>query len=298
MEDAQNIPRNDPFTDEVYFNYINTKSSSELSVLMFGYECCRVDKTPQEYKKAHYSLHYVVSGKGTFQTGGKSYTVLPGQMFYMHPMTLVHYAPDPEDPWTYLWFEINGIKARELVDLAGFSVKNPVYTCQSEEILPVLYRLFSAPANDMALEYHTLGLVMEALALVIDERAPAQKKKTVRKAEHVQRAVTYIDANFTVNQLSLKTVASYLFLNSAYLSRIFKEVTGVSVSKYITSMRIQRACMLLEQGGMTVKDIARQVGYRNVNFFSKEFKKHRGIAPGHYTLESVYKANGVKNSEN
>ena len=71
-------------------------------------------------------------------------------------------------------------------------------------------------------------------------------------------------------------------LNPTYLSRKFKEETGLNLFEYINRIRIERACRLLKQTRKTVLEIAYQVGYNNISFFNRYFRKTLGMSPGEY----------------
>ncbi|RIX50241.1 response regulator [Paenibacillus nanensis] len=79
--------------------------------------------------------------------------------------------------------------------------------------------------------------------------------------------------------ITLHTVADRLFVNSSYVSRLFKQETGVSFSAYVLERKMERAKAVLQEGGK-VYDAARLVGYRDVSYFTKVFRKYWGITPG------------------
>ncbi|MEF2245961.1 response regulator [Paenibacillus sp. IITD108] len=80
-------------------------------------------------------------------------------------------------------------------------------------------------------------------------------------------------------ELTLHTVADRLFVNSSYLSRLFKQETGKTFSAYVLEHKMERAKQLLQQGAK-VYDAAYGVGYRDVSYFTKVFRKYWGVTPG------------------
>jgi len=82
-------------------------------------------------------------------------------------------------------------------------------------------------------------------------------------------------------EITLHTVADRLYINSSYLSRLFKQEMGVVFSTYVLERKMERAKSLL-QDGLKVYDAARQVGYRDVSYFTKVFRKYWGVNPGEF----------------
>ncbi|MCR2803909.1 helix-turn-helix domain-containing protein [Paenibacillus soyae] len=108
------------------------------------------------------------------------------------------------------------------------------------------------------------------------------KEKRSRMSDvTLQLATDYMDANFNKN-ISVDTVAEHVQRSSSYLSRIFKEATGMTVGDYLIQLRIKRATELLRQPGLSIEDICGEIGYANVSYFNKIFKSRTGLTPGQY----------------
>lgn len=80
-------------------------------------------------------------------------------------------------------------------------------------------------------------------------------------------------------EMTLHTVADRMYINSSYLSRLFKQEMGVAFSDYVLERKMERAKSLLQEGHK-VYDAARSVGYRDVSYFTKVFRKYWGVNPG------------------
>lgn len=91
----------------------------------------------------------------------------------------------------------------------------------------------------------------------------------------------YIGENYGMN-LSLDALGKIAHLHPAYLSKIFKEVTDVNLSNYITDVRMQKAAELLEQTELRIHEVMEQVGYQKSQYFSKLFKDKYGVTPKEY----------------
>lgn len=91
----------------------------------------------------------------------------------------------------------------------------------------------------------------------------------------------YIDHNYQTN-IKLESIAPLFGYNSAYLGKIFTKTTGESFNSYIDHKRIDQSKELLKENNLKVYEVAEQVGYKNVDYFHKKFKKYVGISPAEY----------------
>lgn len=83
-------------------------------------------------------------------------------------------------------------------------------------------------------------------------------------------------------EFSREAAAEYVYLNPAYLSRLFRKETGKSLTDYLVELRIVRAREELASGNNRVSDIAQAVGYSNFSHFSQLFKRMTGLTPQEY----------------
>lgn len=93
--------------------------------------------------------------------------------------------------------------------------------------------------------------------------------------------LNYIDNNYQ-NNIKLETIAPLFGYNSAYLGKLFTKAIGENFNSYVDQRRIEHSKKLLGQQNMKVYEISDQVGYKNVDYFHKKFKKYVGISPAEY----------------
>ena len=72
------------------------------------------------------------------------------------------------------------------------------------------------------------------------------------------------------------------YINKFYLSRIFKEVTSFTINDYLNVNRIKKAHRLLLETDDSITSIAEQLGYENITYFERVFKKYRNMTPLKY----------------
>ena len=98
--------------------------------------------------------------------------------------------------------------------------------------------------------------------------------------EALHRAVVHIEDHFA-QALTLSGVAEYCGISAGYLSRAFSEHVGTTFNDYLNSIRLEVAQRMLKEGHHSVKEIAFAVGYHDPNYFSRIFKKFKGVSPTH-----------------
>ena len=101
----------------------------------------------------------------------------------------------------------------------------------------------------------------------------------------VRKAVTYIRIHLA-DQLTLAGIAKGIRVSPSYLSRLFNRETGDSVSNFITKARVEKAAGLLSFSGMSIQNIAFYVGFGDLNYFSRCFKKYKKMTPTEYRASS------------
>ncbi len=113
----------------------------------------------------------------------------------------------------------------------------------------------------------------------------AGKRRTDTAVAYVQE---YVNAHMG-EDLSLVRLAEQVYLNPSYLSRLFKQATGVNLSDYIVHVRVKRAGELLVADNLKIQDVAAAVGYDTAGSFTRFFKKTTGMAPQDYRTDHIQK---------
>lgn len=98
---------------------------------------------------------------------------------------------------------------------------------------------------------------------------------------YVDKISYYINQNYNKN-ITLVKVANYVGFSSFYLSKLIKQNLDINYTTYLTLIRINKAKELLEQGELTVSEVAYDVGFSEPKYFSNVFKKTVGMSPSNY----------------
>ena len=92
----------------------------------------------------------------------------------------------------------------------------------------------------------------------------------------------YIKNNLTADDLSQAAMAEMAGISKDYFSRIFKNVTGMNYSKWLNTVRLEKATELLSQNDMTLTEVAMLSGFQSIPSFNRVFRTEKGMTPGEY----------------
>jgi len=262
---------------------LKQENNNDFIVLTSGHEACKSNKRkigPTQH--GYYILHCVHKGKGHLKLTDKkgtekSFLVESGQLFLLYPNVNVSYWPDETEPWEYSWICFCGSAAFDyasrLTDKDTPVIRIKQYD-KAEKIFRKLQNLDDYPHSK---DLRVLALTMEIFSEIIEagngEKQPDELKNYVRDC------LLYIQKNYKNPDLSVKLIADKLGLNEKYLSRLFTAAIQMPLSRYITLLRLQKACSLLNNTEMTVKEISLYVGYNDPLYFSRSFSGHLGLPP-------------------
>lgn len=139
--------------------------------------------------------------------------------------------------------------------------------------------------QELLCRYHMCTSVQEVFELLENYMGNLLRICSEQKEKKEMRPITeakrYIQQHFQ-EPLKLEDVSRVIGFNSTYFSTVFKKETGKSFLDYLTEVRMNKAKQLLCRGDLSVNDVAEEVGYQDLKYFSKLFKKAAGISPSDY----------------
>ncbi|MCQ5201532.1 response regulator [Mordavella massiliensis] len=107
-----------------------------------------------------------------------------------------------------------------------------------------------------------------------------QKRKEI-DIKPIRVIKEYIEAHY-MQEINLNQLAEMVDMNASYLSSVFKKETGMTYSDYLTRCRMECARDLLVHSNKSILEIAKDSGYQNTRYFSKQFQKQIGLKPSEY----------------
>ena len=111
---------------------------------------------------------------------------------------------------------------------------------------------------------------------------PLPELKKGDKSKYVLEAMAYIGEHYHEPNIGVAAIAQHLGISEGHLCHTFKKETDYTLLNYLTRYRIHRAMELLRDCRLKVYEVAEQVGYRDIAYFSATFKKLVGMSPSEY----------------
>ena len=158
----------------------------------------------------------------------------------------------------------------------------PYLHFEVSDVLPVqnlvenlIWTLFNGVSNKRKINQTTMGLLFLQLLNYTDRLLYADKEEGL-----VLRTLKYVEEHY--NDGSLSELSDLLHYDFAWLSREIKRKTGKTYTELVQEKRLAQACYFLKNTDMSIDDIATRIGYDNVSYFHRLFKKIFGVTPSRY----------------
>lgn len=243
---------------------------------------------PVEYKFNFHSgrildefqMIYITRGSGTFESAScKNVAISEGTVFFLFPGELHRYKPEQSTGWDSYWVGFKGKFAENLVANGYLSVSKPIVRIgYHEEIVSLFQRILEAGNEERCgYQQYLSGIVIHLLGYVYFRMKDSHyEDKAI--VQQIDKARVIIRERINTNMLP-EAIAMELNMTYSWFRRLFKQYTGLAPAQYITRLRIQRAKELLATTTKSVKQIAVDMNYESVDYFSTQFRKHTSMTP-------------------
>ncbi|MBW7474493.1 AraC family transcriptional regulator [Paenibacillus oenotherae] len=229
----------------------------------------------REKPMANFDLFYVWSGQGELELNGKVYEIGQGSCFLFRPNDYTSATHNPQKPLvlTYIHFDVT-----EQLDSIPLSYRVLNETVDFENLLSRYVRLFLVKTYAAEEEAQLILKQLMIHLLRVDYEGPRERKASNQLTEEIHEVANFIRQNPGIAH-RVEELAQRAQLSPRYFSIKFKEIIGTSVQTYLIRTRIERAQHLLMHAGMNVTEVADALGYRDIFFFSRQFKQYTGKSP-------------------
>ncbi len=237
---------------------------------------------------------YVKSGFLTVSISGESYIGKPGDAFVVSPGNLHLMGSDSGavDYYTFLFplknisFRADDLLEDKLLEPlnSGHLMIAPRINNMAKELCEQLIGIYAAKIDEsesqLTAQIKTKIILLQFI-LEMWRKGFIIENDTSGRNTVEKEMVSYIQQNFT-GKISLKEFGEQFHLSEKYISRYFKEHFHITLSQYVTYLRLEHAKQLLQDTDIPVTEVAMQSGYQNVSYFIRSFKKTYEISPLKY----------------
>ena len=141
---------------------------------------------------------------------------------------------------------------------------------------------------DVATSVNEVNDLQKDLLRTYCQRMNEQAKSKV-VSRHIVMTIDYIRSHIQ-ESLTVESIADSLSLNSSYLSKLFKQEMGITLSRYIRNQKIDVACSMLRHLDESSLSIANYLGFSSQSHFIQVFKKTMGITPEDYRRKNYHQS--------
>ena len=225
-----------------------------------------------------YLVVYTAAGSGTLKYRNRTYTLGPGQLFFIDCMEHHYYTTDRHNLWEMVWVHFYGGTSRGYYEQFAKS-SNPILTLDAASPIPdtlgQLIRLHQQ--KDFGTELLGSRLLVSLLTELLLTASQPQADTDILP-HFIAPIVDFLDKHYT-EKIRLEQLAEQFALNKFHLAKTFKKYMGETPNEYVINLRINKAKEWLKYSNVPVEEIAANIGIENVSHFINLFKSRVETTP-------------------
>lgn len=264
--------------------YVRTWASHRFDLVSIGYETrspgCGYD-WPCHNRSEAVLFQYTLAGDGCLEVGGTVQPVRTGQAMLIAMPSPVRYFIGRESDWEFVWFMLSGDGSialnMQLISQAGMLLTLPLHSPPVQQCADLYRRLLTRKKEDVRLDEYAVNQLVHHWCLSLRQAVLEPMSSIPDEVALVQH---WMNEQLSDSQLRVESLAEAAGYSRFHFSRLFRDAIGVSPYQYLMQQRMRKALELLTTTDMPIKQIASQVGFEEVTWFTTTFKKHIGQTPG------------------
>src|SRR5580704_13427215 len=241
-----------------------------------GFNQAKYHFVERRHGTAQYILIICLAGRGSCRVGAKTWGLEEGHGIVLPPDTYHRYEADQEQPWTILWVHFVGNTAAAFGSALGVTLTEPRFWIGD---LAVVIDAFEETYRYVLSGYTDRDLLGLSTSLA---HLPGLRRRLAE--DRILRSIRYMRDNLA-HPITLKDCAQSAGWSEAHFSSIFRRQTNLAPIRYLTRLKIHRACELLKTTDLSMQEIAREIGFEDQFYFSRLFHRHLRMAPTAYRRE-------------
>lgn len=265
--------------------------------LIKEHEYVRRYKLSNLHYHSEFELIYVKKGCVRFFINHEIYDVRTGSVIFINS-NIIHQTECAENNTVniILQFKNPVDSAYALRYISGFikkhKVTHSIFTADNPDTASLIDFMESILKENKSKRNSYKSFINGYLHLItafIQRNKLIPDSKEIFKQEEIQRfnpLFEYVDKNYS-QHITVDALGALMHLNSTYLCRIFKEITGSTLTEYINYVRIHKATKMLSLD-KTLSEIAYECGFSSLTYFNRIFKKRRGYSASEYRKIAQY----------
>lgn len=228
-----------------------------------------------------YLFFLVTKGSGTLEYQNTSYHLSQGSCVFIDCRKQYSHHSS-ENLWELKWIHFFGPNLEAIYEKYLESGGAPSF--QAYNLDPFLqlwkqiFQFASSSAHIMDMEIYSS--LVSLLSTLLNECGNINTiSHSIHSDCNLLKIKEYLETHYS-EKITLDSLSSKFFINKFYLTRIFKEKFGLSITSYLLQIRITHAKILLRFTDLSIEKISHECGMNDANYFSRVFKKIEGTTPG------------------
>lgn len=257
----------------------------EMSGLSYCDSTYRIDRICSDVTV----IEYVISGTGSLYVGQNTYHPAAGDVYILHEKSDHSYIADKKDPWVKIFVNLKGTAVAGM--LQAFGLRKKVVYPGCEELYPVFAELFEATKQDAPTD-----TIMEQCAMILAKLLSRMSNKLQQEqhpTEEARALKSFIDSNYQ-RDLTMNEIAQSIFRSNDYANKLFKRFYDNTPYAYYIEAKISHAKALLLHTSLSISQVAERLGYKNDQYFSKQFRKVTGMTATRFRANFRDEKNGKR----
>lgn len=268
----------------------NYLSNLQVELYMVNYNRCDSDWRDLDYTPDYSKFYWISEGEGWLKIGDQEYYPVPGQLFLMPEGVTQSYSVISDQPflkyWCHFSAKVGGINLFQIMKFPHFcTIERPELVNEIFNQILLYARSGEVYAHMMAksklmelISHYLMNLDLEQITYL-----------NIPVMEKMSAILAYIDAHIEEN-ITVQDLAQIAYMHPNYFIRFFKQQVGVPPIHYITGKKVDKAKELLSCTPNTITMIAEHLGFRDLYYFSRLFKKHTGLTPTDFRKQTTLPA--------
>jgi len=243
--------------------------------------------------RVDWQLIYIAAGKGHFILDNKEVVVPAGNMVLYQPKEEQHYFYLGEDR-TQAWFvhftgrEVRNILSHYEIPLEGHIINTGLSREYEDYFRKMRDELVACRWGYEEMLVYLFRELLMTMHRRMEENLP---QFSGFASKEIDFAKDYFSEHYN-EDINIEEYALSRHVSTSWFNKSFKSAVGTTPMKYILAIRIRNAQILLETTDYNISDIASMVGYDNPFYFSRLFRKQKGISPAAYRKTFLAKYKG------
>ena len=238
-----------------------------------------------------FQLLYIASGKAHFHIDGEEKIVTAGHMVLYRPKEPQKYEYYGEDQTEVYWVHFTGSNVTNILRSYGLTKDKKVFYCGSDLEYKNHFRAMIHELQMCKDDYpEMLEMYLRQIFIKLHRYFhTVAKVENSQIAEDIDKAMIYFAEHYN-EDICIEDYAKDHHMSTSWFIRNFKQYTGSTPMQYILSKRIYNAEALLQSEQYNITEISNIIGYENPLYFSRIFKKIKGLSPSEYRKNILHKS--------